>query len=492
MSDPADRAAFIRHVTRLWAERRHQEAAALARQRLAEQPEDGAAHQALCHSLAAIGRTDDAVHAGRRAVELDPTSLGARHVLAEALTLGARLDEALAIYDDALALRPHDAATAGLKASVLLMCRRYDESRALLEPHLATPAPDARVVIAFADLAPAIRETPRALELLRALRGRSDVHPAHMSQAMFRLGRLLDRDQDHDGAFEAYTRANEVVSTPYRHAERSALTDDLIHAWTAQTMRKAARFGSPSDQPVLIVKMPRSGSTLVDQILACHPQVGAAGERGVFGQVAASLGLVDGARSQLTARIRALSRADVERACRVALTELKKSADGDHLRLTDCSLNNDRHAGLFATLFPRGRIIICLRHAWDTCLSCYFQDFTGQLPWSFRLEDIARYRCDHERLLRHWIATLTVPIHLVHYEMLVSQPEQEVRRMLDFLHLPWDDRCMAFHESRRIAVSSSNQQVMQPIHSGSRHRYRHYEHHIEVLRRILPQPEFQP
>ncbi|MCA9312251.1 MAG: tetratricopeptide repeat protein, partial [Phycisphaerales bacterium] len=268
MTAPGDKAGFRQAVTRLWSERRYDEAASLARRRLAATPEDPDAHQALCHSLASVGRIDEAVTAGRQGVALDPGSLGARHVLAEALTLGARLDEAVEVYDDALRLRPDDAATAALKASVLTMSRRYPESRALLTPHLAAEAPDARVIVAFADLAPALNEEPAAIDLLRRTVERTDLHPQHLSQCLFRLGRLLDRADDHDAAFAAYERANHTVQTSYRHRERTELVDDLIEAWNPRTMRRAARFGSGSRQPVIIIKMPRSGSTLVEQILA--------------------------------------------------------------------------------------------------------------------------------------------------------------------------------------------------------------------------------
>ncbi len=484
-----DRRTFVTEVTRLWEQRLYEDAIDLSRQRLAAQPEDAAAYQALCHSLASVGRVDEAIDTGRRGLDLEPDSTGAHHVYAEALVLGSRLDDALEVYDACLQRHPDDAATIGHKAFLLVLMRRYEACESLLAPHLDSAVPDPRIVVAFAELAPRIDAVEKAISLLARLVEDEGAPSIYRRQAGFRLGAMLDKAGRYDEAFEVYTAANHRVAPAYSADERCAMIDEVIGGWTRRTMRKAVRFGDDSEAPILLIKMPRSGSTLIEQILGCHPAIGTAGESGAFGHAAHRLGL-EGSRARIQSRLRSLSRQDVQRTAREALSQMRARA-GSASRITDASLNNDRHAGLFATLFPRGRIIVCLRHAWDTCLSCYFQDFASNLPWSYRLRDIARYRHDHESLLRHWNTTLDVPIHFVQYEELVTSPDSVVRGMLDFLGLPWHAGCLEFHASGRAAVTASHQQVSQPLYTESRHRYLRYETHIDELKRLLPEPCFK-
>jgi hypothetical protein len=151
------------------------------------------------------------------------------------------------------------------------------------------------------------------------------------------------------------------------------------------------------------------------------------------------------------------------------------------LRICDKLPANFLHLGLISLLFPKARIIHCRRDAMDTCLSCYFSDFASGNLFSFDLKNLGEYYRQYDRLMAHWHSVLDVPILSVQYEQLVGDLEGQTRRMLEFLALPWDERCLRFHQNPRPVSTLSSEQVRQPIYQSSVGRWRHYQKHLEPL-----------
>ena len=478
--------ATLRQIQALLGQGRLDEAFADATAWSKASPDAAAAHLAVAQVLCLKGRPIEGIDAAARAVELAPEHRQSRIQLGHAQLLASRPDEAEQTYTDALAIWPGDAELVGLMGELFAIQRRADEAETLLTPHLDDDPVAPQVILAFASIAARVGRAGEAIDRLRAFIA-SDAPDHFRRQAEFRLGTLLDREGRYDDAFEAFQRGNDAVATSFSPQARDAMVTEIVRMWDRKSIARLAKMGSASVTPILILKMPRTGSTLVEQILSAHPAVSAAGERGTLGRTAASLG-VDRADTHAAARLRRLTRDDVGRAAKLAERDLADAA-GQARHITDSSLTNDRHAGLFAGLFPKAPVIICTRHPWDTCLSCYFQDFSGSLPWSHRLSHIAHYHRAHDRLLAHWQSVLPNPVHVVAYEALVSQPEASIRAMLDAVGLDWDDRCLAFQKNRRVAVTASNEQVTRPMYSSSVHRYRNYAAHIDELRRILPQSD---
>ena len=224
-------------------------------------------------------------------------------------------------------------------------------------------------------------------------------------------------------------------------------------------------FGDDSEVPVFIVGMPRSGTTLVEQIAASHPAVFGAGERDDIGALAGAQ--FPGGTADL----------DAVAAGTLARTHLERMRDlaGEALRITDKTPVNFLYLGLIALLFPRARIVHCRREARDVCLSCYFQNFVAGLPWATDLADLGRYHRAYRRIMDHWHQVLPLTILDVDYQDLVAAPEEGSRRIVDFLGLPWDDACLDFHRSRRTVRSAANWQVRRPIYATSVGRWKAYE-----------------
>lgn len=166
------------------------------------------------------------------------------------------------------------------------------------------------------------------------------------------------------------------------------------------------------------------------------------------------------------------------------LARLRRLAPGA-ARITDKHPTNFRHLGLIATLMPGARIIHCQRDAMDTCFSCFMQDFEASIPWAWDLTALGQYYRQYDRLMRHWLAVLPLPIFAFNYEEAVHDLEAVAHRLLAFCGLHWEARCLTFHQTERPVLTASRWQVRQPIYGSSVGKWRHYERHLEPLRAAL-------
>jgi hypothetical protein len=255
----------------------------------------------------------------------------------------------------------------------------------------------------------------------------------------------------------------------------------MMAFFAAERLAELPRADNRSEQPVFIVGMPRSGTSLVEQILSCHRGVHAAGELRDVGKLVASLGLRFQGEDDV---LPGLDSGSLNAAAGRHLERLR-GLGGNAKRLTDKMPYNFLHLGLISLLFPRARVIHCLRDPIDTCLSCYFQNFATGNFFSFDLGNAGLYYRQYERLMAHWRTVLDKPILEVRYEEHVAEPEKVCREMLDFLDLDWDPACLRFHESRRFTNTASRDQVRKPIYTSSSGRWQRYERHLGPLLEAL-------
>jgi hypothetical protein len=238
-------------------------------------------------------------------------------------------------------------------------------------------------------------------------------------------------------------------------------------------------FGSPSDVPVFIVGMQRSGTTLTEQIAASHPQVYGAGELEHIRRIA---GMIKIGRPEST--VRQLTSAD---SLALAGDYLRKVREigGDALRIVDKMPHNFQYLGLIAILFPKARIIHCTRDPMDNCVSCFTQSFTGHHGYNTDLRQLGLYYREYRRLMDHWRRVLPIPMLEIDYEEMVADQETQSRRLIDFLGLDWDPACLNFHETDRSVQTASRWQVRQPIYKTSVKRWKDYEKHLGPLKKAL-------
>jgi Flp pilus assembly protein TadD len=308
----------------------------------------------------------------------------------------------------------------------------------------------------------------------------------------YALAQVFDKKGSYDEAFAHLETANElkqqwqlkraVTFDPLAHAER---VDQLIAAFTPAYFERVRSFGIASELPVFIVGMPRSGTSLTEQILASHPRVHGAGELSELDGFAATLperlGAEDVGYPACMARLDAPTARMLGRA---HVNELQKMKP-DALRVTDKAPLNFFHVGIIVSVFPRARIIHCRRNPVDTCLSCYFQNFAEAFAFTHDQKSLGQYYREYERLMAHWDEVLPGRIYHLDYEDMTADQEGTSRKLVAHCGLEWDERCLNFHETDRTVKTFSSLQVRRPMYRSSVERWKRYEKHLHPLLEAL-------
>ncbi|HHM04517.1 MAG TPA: sulfotransferase family protein [Gammaproteobacteria bacterium] len=423
------------------------QARALYEQALSLAPESASALCARAAVQADMGELETALTGFRRAQALAPDFLEAR--IGEVSTL-ERLGETATAQTRLAALLPAH----GAEPLVLL-------ARARLEP------PGSAALIA--DLQQALADP-----------GLSATETEYLS---FALGDALDAAGDYEGAWKHYQRANRCHGADFDGDAFAARMAARRQNWQREALRGAARAGHGSTRPVFIVGMPRSGTTLVEQIVSSHPQVAGGGELETLPSLINEMSAACGRAAESLAPEH-FSAADLEHYAGCYLAELERLAPGAR-RVTDKLPQNFINLGLISLLFPQARVIHCRRHPLDTCLSCYTHNFSARHPYSYDLDDLARYYREYRRLMAHWADTLPLALLTVDYEDLVREPETVSRRLIDFLGLPFDPRCLAPHTNPRRVLTASYRQVRRPVYGSAVGRWQHYARHLAPLQALV-------
>lgn len=424
----------------------------------------------------------------RRVLDINPDYLQAHINLGAVLLDTGRPAEALASYRRVLELAPETRKAVIGEANAHEKLGDIERARSLLQPFIDAGDIDPDVALAFCALCRPLGRCGEAAALVRELlerRGESmDAHDRCLLH--FALGRLLDAAADYTGAFAHFSRGNALADQYFDPDRHRRYVDELISTYSAAFMNHAPRARNSSRRPVFIVGMLRSGTSLVEQILATHPDVCGAGELEEVDHIAAELpGLLGAADDPYPGCVSRLTEDLCEQLAARYLAHLSTRCPGDTARVTDKMPGNFLHLGLIAQLFPRARIIHCMRDPLDTCLSCFFQHFGRGLSYTNSLTHVGLFYREYRRLMAHWKTVIDLPVLEVRYEDLVSSQEPVTRTLLEFCGLNWDPRCLRFHESRRVVATASYDQVRQPLYDRSVGRWRHYQRELAPLTAAL-------
>ena len=393
-------------------------------------------------------------------------------------------DEARAKYEAARKRDPrHPDAAAGL-AAVHDRERNYQRSYDLIRPFAFDDPPNVSVATTFARVARHFGAAGEAIERLEAAFAHDSLAPHQIRSLHFALGKLRDSMGEWEGAFQDYRVANELYGGTHDPAAYTQVTDQKIEAVGKAEAARLRLREAPSDLPVFILGMPRAGTSLVEQILACHPRVSGGGERFTLPDIVAGLPGQLGIEADYRSLIGRISTDTVDTAAQTYLHALR-AVDPGAARITDKLPHNFEHLWLIAAAFPDAPIVHCTRHALDTCLSCYFQDFAGRHSYSRNLTHLGLHYADYRRLMRHWRDTLDLNMMEVAYEDMVRDSEALSRKIVAFCGLDWDPACVKFYENRRFVGTASYDQVRRPIYAQSVGRHRHYERHLGELKDAL-------
>ncbi|HXE52892.1 MAG TPA: sulfotransferase [Tepidisphaeraceae bacterium] len=413
-----------------------------------------------------------------QALGLNPKHAYAAEALSHWYRSIRRLDLAQKYIGVALALEPRNPEFVVSRAEVLADMGQADAAWKLLEPllHANSELAD-RAGIVYLKIAPRIGREIEATEWVKQAVAKPGEPPLQRPQLLFDLAALLDRMGRYDEAFEAARMAHAVFPRPYDPAQTRAAVDRQISFCTAERLRNLPHATHASTRPVFILGMPRSGTSLIEQILASHPQVFGAGELDPF------TGLVNALQSRgvpYPQCLADLTQPQVEQIASRHLSALN-SLNATATYVTDKTPYNFQYLDLIELLFPQAKVIHCTRDPRDTCLSCYMTNFSAGNAFAWDLKNLGSHYHQYERLMAHWKRALTLPVIDVQYEQVVANMEQETRRLLDFLNLPWDESCLRFHENPRPVLTASRDQVRQPLYASSVGRWRHYQRHLGEL-----------
>jgi tetratricopeptide (TPR) repeat protein len=476
-------------------------------------PGDVDALNNLGNVLRDLGSRREAAALFRTAIELDPGRADSHCNLGTVLFQLRRVDEASASYRRALALQP-DYAPAHLSLGLAMRQQRHPaDAESACQAALAIDPNYVEALSFLGELRADRGRFAEAEELFRrAIAINPDFSSAYASIAAHRkmtgedtawlegaeallakrrplgdeiglryaLGKYFDDVRQYDEAFNHYREANELTKrygTSYDGAKLARRVERIIRSFDAAFTRQYQAQGSASELPVFIVGMPRSGTSLAEQILASHPAVFGAGEvifwNGAYdayrdaelaGKNAAAL--IPGMAGEYIDRLTAMS--------------------GTALRVVDKMPANFLYAGLIRAAFPKARIIHMQRHPIDTCLSIYFQNFFNIGPYANDFDNLAHYYRLYLHITDHWRAVLPATALLeIPYEALIDDQESWTRRMLDFIGLPWDPRCLDFHRTDRVVITASKWQVRQKISKSSAGRWRNYDKFVGPLRGLV-------
>jgi len=471
-------------ATQLMARGRIQEAAEICRKILKRRREPRA-HRILGRIAAMRGRIDEAIGHHEKAIKLDPDVADFRYGLAKVYTQDGRFDDAIGVYDKVLAREPEHRGSLAGKAEAL--DRRGDAvaARAVLEPLVQRRLESTEMAAMYARLLRLDGEDAEAVALAeRHLDNPRSPAPARRL-LLFEMGAACTKLKDFDRSFEAYREANELLTHPFDIAQRRRLFDRVIDVFGAARIAARATSSIDSELPVFIVGMPRSGSTLVEQIIAAHPKAFGVGE--INDLTVAIRRLPEELRTKhvFPGIADDLDRATLDRIGHRYLGHLRRLAR-DAERIVDKHLENYLYLGVIAMLFPRARVIHCRRDPMSVCFSIYTLPLSpAGHPYSTDLRNLGLQYREYERVMEHWRAALPIPMLEVQYEELIADQESHSRRLIDFCGLEWDDACLRFHDSGRDVATASFDQVRQPIYTSSLKRYESYDRHLGPLKEAL-------
>jgi tetratricopeptide (TPR) repeat protein len=432
-----------------------------------------------CH----LKNYEAAAEHARTSFKLDKTNADRLFTLGMVLQKCSQFEEASEYAKRALRIQPDHIKARLLQGELLTALGKREEAEALVRQIFAESPNNIPNMFNWSRLGKPKKDDPM-LHYLRdtmipALRQRDD---RRLPRFLKLLGRVENEIGNYREAFLNYREAKERDGVTHDPAVNTRFVGELI----GNTSR-ADYFGVSGHQsecPVLLVGMPRTGSTLLEQVLSSHPQVGGIGESETMRRLATSVGFVPGHGKRLADITRNLSREKAEELASIYLEKAQAKEPGK-IRIVDKNLHNFELLGFFAKLFPRGRVLLALRDPLDNCVSCYMQPLSAFHSYTTDLSYMGRYYREFRQLTDHWEKVIPNKMLRVPYEDMVGDTEGKAREVIDFLGLEWDPACLDFQKKDSYVKTLSVAQVRQPIYQSSVKRWKRYDEFLDPLKKEL-------
>jgi len=443
------------------------------------QPNSVDVRLSLAATYSEAGEHEDAIEHFLFVLSARPNSVAALGALGKCYTAAGKAELALPLFVKATKLEPHHKALRLDHASALVSLGRMEEAAKMLQNNIARGYMVAGSYRLLVDTQKFMGE-PQELSLILNKLGENNLSAKDRVSLEHAAGKILNDLGRYDEAIDHFQASKLAAGHGFDLDAYRRRVDILSAGFTLQLLKSKAGFGNPTEVPVFIVGMPRSGTTLTEQICASHPSVYGAGEIQKLSSVVRSAGFAHLPNGSIQKPPQTLT---VEEAATVSaeylnfVQRMSPSAD----RVVDKMPHNFQLIGMISLLFPNAKIIHCTRDPIDNCLSCFMNTFNEKHGYNTDLRTLGLYYREYKRLMDHWNALLPGRIYECNYETMIADQEAETRRLIDFLSLPWDDACLRFYETDRSVTTPSRWQVRQPIYQSSVKRWKKYENKIQPL-----------
>lgn len=436
-------------------------------------------HFSLGDAYLMVGEHALAIRYLQRACDLKPDFVEALCTLGRAHLEFDQADCAISSYEKALRLNSdYPYVRTGL-ANTLASIGRMNEAtvhlKEAIERRLDLPA----AYSAFAGTRRFTEEPPELGSILREL-SNSNLEPVSAQRLHHAAGKMLNDLQRYSQAMDHFQNAKKAADYQFDLEFYRRRVDSMIDFFRLEMVAPKVNYGDPSDVPVFVLGMPRSGTSLTEQICASHPDVNGAGELTKLMRMASAIGFTPQSADALHRSLALMTIEQSRMLSQEYLSHLRKKAP-TALRIIDKRPHNFELIGLIAVLLPNARIIHCRRDAIDTCLSCFISNLDRGHSYTSDLKTIGLYYREYDRLMRHWEAIFPGRIFESRYEDLVSDQEGHSRRLIDYLGLAWDEACLGFFNNDKSVRTISRWQVRQPIYKSSVKRWKNYGDRIQPL-----------
>ncbi|MDP6475347.1 MAG: sulfotransferase [Alphaproteobacteria bacterium] len=449
--DPSQAPTHVNLGALLWHEGKRGEAVAHYEQAVAVDANFAEAHSYLGQAMHFLGRIDEALRCGETAVRLDPTSATGHMNLGRTLQASGRIEDAVCHFRQAI----------DLNGNLAEAYENYAYARRVTEED------------GFSDD-------------LNAALARRDWSDGKRARLHYAAGKVASDGGGHKAAFSHWMKGARLRRKASKYSIAGSRKKFAAYRAVFDSPLLMRRLRQPvaGPIPIFIVGMPRSGTTLAEQILASHPEVAGLGELPYINEIAQGLGDWSAAAGTFPAALAGLDDGDWARAARLYMERLDQNNGATFI--SDKMPDNFQYLGFITLLFPNARIVHCRRGALDICVSCFTTDFTIGHEWSYDLGELGAYYGLYHELMAYWRRVLPLPIHEIQYESVVGDLAGEARRLLDFCGLDWHPDCLEFHRNKRPVFTASNAQIRQPIYASSVGRWRRYEDQLRPLIESLP------
>lgn len=488
LQDPGNIAVLSLLADYTVSERQARRAEALFQQVLQRMPDNWRAWNGLGRAQIIQDNAEAAHESFNRSLEIKPEATETKVLKADAYSRQYHYEQAIALLEQALADNPdHNPALSQLGLALKTI---GEQQRAIevLRRCIANDELYGEAYWTLSDMKTFKFDDQEVVNMERILAD-DQLNDARQVQFGYALGKALEHRQDYQRAFSCYSDANRVQKRllDYHPQSNQQITDELIKDVTRNKLARLVRNPRDEVTPIFVVGLPRSGSTLQEQILASHSQVEGTQELAYMPRLAKGMHLGVNALTEnpFPQNMNELTAATIE----VIATRYLAQAENHRVKklpyFIDKLPNNFSHIGLILTCFPNAKIINTLRHPMDNCLGCFKQLWAMGQNFTYSLEDLGHYYNDYHRLMQHWHKEFPGKILDVQYESVVDDLESNVRRILDFCDLDFEQSCLNFHETKRAVKTSSSEQVRQPIYRSALAYWKNFEEELQPLREIL-------